>query len=103
MIATQLLLCQGLAMPTPKTDSLPVMCSPRGVLLEIRREISGRTRPRNRSPQDLLGRNANSGSAQHRRSPGHGLVARNTGPQPPVLLGLTRDTKDKIQAMLSAT
>src|SRR5580700_395950 len=43
MIATQLLLCQGaLAMPVPKNGDLPVMCSPRGVLLEARREISGR-------------------------------------------------------------
>ena len=42
MIATQLLLCQGaLAMPAPSKGSLPVMCSPRGVLLEARRDISG--------------------------------------------------------------
>jgi hypothetical protein len=40
MIATQLLLCQGaLAMPVATTHELPVMCSPRRVLLEIRREI----------------------------------------------------------------
>ena len=43
MIATQLLLCQGaLAMPAPEKDRLPVMCSPRGVLLESRHEILGR-------------------------------------------------------------
>ncbi len=47
MIATQLLLCQGaLAMPIPKKDSLPLMCSPRGVLLEARRDIAGRSRLR---------------------------------------------------------
>ena len=46
MIATQLLLCQGaLAMPSPQRDRLPVMCSPRGVLLEVRREMAGRSRP----------------------------------------------------------
>jgi hypothetical protein len=40
MIATQLLLCQGaLAMPAPRGAQKPVMCSPRGVLLEVRREI----------------------------------------------------------------
>lgn len=40
MIATQLLLCQGaLAMPVPRKDEIPLMCSPRGVLLEIRREF----------------------------------------------------------------
>ncbi len=47
MIATQLLLCQGaLAMPVPRQGSLPVMCSPRGVLLEVRRDIAGRSKPR---------------------------------------------------------
>jgi hypothetical protein len=46
MIATQLLLCQGaLAMPAPKQGDLPVMCSPRGVLLEVRRDIAGRSKP----------------------------------------------------------
>jgi len=46
MIATQLLLCQGaLAMSTTSVkDELPVMCSPRKVLLEIRRDINGRSR-----------------------------------------------------------
>ena len=40
MLATQLLLCQGaLAMPVATTQALPVMCSPRRVLLEIRRNI----------------------------------------------------------------
>lgn len=40
MIATQLLLCQGaLAMPAAGADETPVTCSPRKVLLEIRREI----------------------------------------------------------------
>jgi len=40
MIATQLLLCQGaLAMPAPCGDEPPTMCSPRKVLLEIRRAM----------------------------------------------------------------
>ena len=48
MIATQLLLCQGvLAMPARQDRGLPVMCSPRGVLLEVRREMGGRTKPSN--------------------------------------------------------
>ena len=39
MIATQLLLCQGaLAMPAAKEETSPVLCSPRRVLLEIRKE-----------------------------------------------------------------
>jgi hypothetical protein len=46
MIATQLLLCQGAwAMPAPRQDDLPVMCSTRGVLLEARRDIAGRAKP----------------------------------------------------------
>ena len=45
MIATQLLLCQGaLAMPASRKGGLPVMCSPRGVLLEARRDIAGRSK-----------------------------------------------------------
>jgi hypothetical protein len=44
MIATQLLLCQGaLAMPVSSGESIPVMCSPRKVLLEVRRDIDGKT------------------------------------------------------------
>ena len=50
MIATQLLLAQGArALPKAKTEEEPrVMCSPRKVLLEIRRELSGRLGPRRR-------------------------------------------------------
>ena len=50
MIATQLLLCQGaLAMPVASSrESTPVMCSPRKVLLEIRRDITGH-RPKGKS------------------------------------------------------
>ena len=40
MISTQLLLCQGaLAMPVARPDETPAMCSPRKVLLEIRRVL----------------------------------------------------------------
>jgi len=44
MIATQLLLVQGArALPRAKAEEEPrVMCSPRKVLLEIRRELRGR-------------------------------------------------------------
>ncbi len=105
MIATQLLLCQGaLAMPAPKTDSLPVMCSPRGVLLEIRREISGRTRPK----EPFAARLARAQREQRERTTPKQTRAwpsrkEHKAPQPPVLLRLTKAQKDKIQAMLSAT
>jgi hypothetical protein len=43
MIATQLLLAQGArALPKAQEEEPRVMCSPRKVLLEIRRELSGR-------------------------------------------------------------
>jgi len=50
MIATQLLLAQGArALPKANAEEEPrVMCSPRKVLLEIRREVSGRLGPRRR-------------------------------------------------------
>lgn len=50
MIATQLLLAQGArALPKAKAEEEPrVMCSPRKVLLEIRRELSGRLGLRHR-------------------------------------------------------
>ncbi len=103
MIATQLLLCQGaLAMPAPEKGSLPVMCSPRGVLLEIRREISGRTK----SKEPFTARIARAQREQRERT-----TPKQTRewpqrkdhkpPQPPVLLRLTNAQKDKIQNMLS--
>ncbi len=43
MIATQLLLAQGArALPRSQKEEPRMMCSPRKVLLEIRRELSGR-------------------------------------------------------------
>ncbi len=50
MIATQLLLAQGArALPKAKAEEAPrVMCSPRKVLLEIRRELKGRLGSRRR-------------------------------------------------------
>jgi hypothetical protein len=49
MIATQLLLAQGaLAMPEAKGKDEAAVCSPRQVLREIRREISGGVSPRRR-------------------------------------------------------
>lgn len=51
MIATQLLLAQGArALPQANSEEEPrVMCSPRKVLLEIRRELNGLLRSRRRS------------------------------------------------------
>ena len=51
MIATQLLLAQGtraMPLPTAKTEEPRVMCSPRKILLEIRRELIARPGSRGR-------------------------------------------------------
>ena len=51
MIATQLLLAQGaLAMPEAKGKEEAIVCSPRQVLREIRRELLGTGSPRRRLP-----------------------------------------------------
>lgn len=103
MIATQLLLCQGaIAMPSPKKDALPVMCSPRGVLLEMRRDIAGRRQSKpfcerigraQREERDRI--SAKQKREWPRRKP-------HVPPHPPVLLRLTNDQKIKIQQHLQA-
>ncbi len=95
MIATQLLLCQGaLAMPTPEKDSLPVMCSPRGVLVEIRREISGRAKSKEpftariaRAQREQRQRTTSKQKREWPRRKDH------KPPQPPLLLRLTESQK----------
>ena len=101
MIATQLLLCQGaLAMPAPQQESLPVMCSPRGVLLEVRRDISGRKesepfseRIARAQREQRVRTSAKEKREWPRRKP-------HAPPHPPVLLRLTDEQKFKIQGQL---
>ena len=103
MIATQLLLCQGaLAMPVPQKGDLPVMCSPRGVLLEARRDISGRKQSRpfsERITRAQRERRTRTSAKQKREWPRRKAHA---PPHPPVLLRLTDDQKIKIQQHLQA-
>lgn len=105
MIATQLLLCQGaLAMPapTPQTDSLPVMCSPRGVLLEARRDISGRKHKKpfsERIARAQREQRVRTSAKQKREWPRRKPHA---PPHPPLLLRLTEEQKIKIQQQLQA-
>lgn len=103
MIATQLLLCQGaLAMPVPRKDETPLMCSPRTVLLEIRREL-----PR-RKPRDDFGQRLT--RAQRERRPRITPKEKrkwprrktHTPPNPPTFLRLTDDLKSKCQKHLKA-
>jgi hypothetical protein len=103
MIATQLLLCQGaLAMPAAKTDAIPVMCSPRGVLLEARRDISGRKQSKpfsERIAQAQREQRVRTSAKQKRDWPRR---KPHTAPHPPTLLRLTDDLKIKIQMHLQA-
>jgi hypothetical protein len=104
MIATQLLLCQGaLAMPAPKKGSLPVMCSPRGVLLEVRRDIKGpskRSRPFTaRISQAQRDRRSRISPKQKRKWPRR---KDHKPPHPPVLLKLTAEQKTRIHEHLQA-
>ena len=103
MIATQLLLCQGaLAMPVPRKDSLPIMCSPRGVLLEVRRDMSARreSKPfRERIARAQRERRERTSPKQKREWPRR---KSHTAPHPPVLLSLTEEQKVKIQQQLQA-
>jgi hypothetical protein len=104
MIATQLLLCQGaLAMPAPAKGHLPTMCSPRGLLLEARRDISARQQPRKpfgeRIRHAQRDRRARRSAKQKREWPRRKA---HTPPHPPILLSLTTAQKTKINKHLQA-
>jgi len=103
MIATQLLLCQGaLAMPAPQQGSLPVMCSPRGVLLEARRDIVGRKKEEpfsERIARAQREQRVRTSAKQKREWPRRKPHA---PPHPPVLLKLTEEQKMIIQEHLQA-
>ena len=105
MIATQLLLCQGAwAMPAPRQDDLPVMCSARGVLLEARRDIAGRAKPSqlfteriSRAERDHRLRITSKQKRQWPRRKDH------KPPHPPILLTLTERQKPATHNALQAT
>lgn len=104
MIATQLLLCQGaLAMPVPKKGSLPVMCSPRGVLLEARRDITGQSKPGKAFTERIAGarreQRERTTPKQKREWP---CRKAHKSPQPPLLLRLTKSQKAQIHNDLCA-
>jgi hypothetical protein len=103
MLATQLLICQGaLAMPVARTDQPPVMCSSRGVLVEVRREIRHcRTRNdfRERLSKAQRERRSRTTPKEKRQWPRRKT---HTPPKPPVVLRLTDELKSKIESSLSA-
>jgi hypothetical protein len=103
MIATQLLLCQGaLAMPQTQKHEVPLMCSPRGVLLEIRREMRSpkprkdfgqRLRQKQRERRER--KTAKEKRAWPRRKP-------HKPPAQPIILTITHELKSRIQKHLMA-
>ena len=105
MIATQLLLCQGaLAMPASFSGkSIPVMCSPRKVLLEIRRDITGQ-KPKGKSFGERLVRvqreRRNRKTAKEKRK----WPRRKTHkpPNPPIFLRITSELKAEMEQYLHA-
>ena len=104
MIATQLLLCQGaLAMPAPQKGSLPVMCSPRGVLLEVRRDIVAHKEPK-RPFSERIARAQREQRVRTRAKQKRVWPRRkpHTAPHPPLLLTLTVEQKIKIHEHLQA-
>ena len=106
MIATQLLLCQGaLAMPAPSSrERILVMCSPRKVLLEIRRDITGQ-KPNRKSFGERLTkaqreRRNRKAAKENRKWPRRKT---HKPPKPPVFLRLTTELKAEIEQYLHAT
>ena len=112
MIATQLLLAQGaLAMPRPRTlsageaDEPRVMCSPRKVLREIRRDMSNLPGPRGRGGLAQRLKNCQ----RERRPRSSPKVARpwprrkdHQPPQPPKILTLTAAQKSLLSRCRNA-
>jgi len=104
MLATQLLLCQGaLAMTAPRTENeTPVMCSPRSVLLEIRRAIRGRQPPLGFGLRVVMAER----ERRERRTPKAKRIwpnrKKHKPPNPPRMLKLTEDLKSLIQYDLNA-
>ncbi len=97
MIATQLLLAQGArAMPKPKAEETRAMCSPRKVLLEIRREMT--PRPGRRLSGSFSERLKQCGREQRERTTPKATRdwprrKEHKPPGPPQILKLTRDQK----------
>ncbi len=103
MIATQLLLCQGaLAMPTARENETPAACSPRQVLLEIRRDI------RSPSPKNdfLVRLSAASRERRQRTSPKEKQVwprrKKHKPPDAPVILMIPDELKYELQQHFNA-
>jgi len=104
MIGTQLLLCQGaLAMPAAKKNDPPVMCSARGVLLEVRREIT-------RLPQAKRAFSKRIAQARRERRPRASPKEKREWPRrkkhkpphPPIILTLSQAQKTNIRNHLQA-
>jgi hypothetical protein len=88
-------------MPTPSSEkSLPAMCSPRRVLLEIRRDITGQKPNGQRFGERLAkhqrDRRDRKATKEKRKWP------RRKAHKPPILLKITTDHKAEIEQHLHA-
>jgi hypothetical protein len=104
MIATQLLLCQGaMAMPPAPKNGLPVMCSPRRVLLDARHDISARKEPTEpfaeRISRAIRERRVRTTAKEKREWPRR---KPHKPPHPPILLNLTDEQKIIVHKQLQA-
>lgn len=104
MIATQLLLGQGaMAMPPALKNGLPVMCSPRRVLLEARHDISARKEPTEPFAERITRaereRRVRTSAKEKREWPRR---KPHTAPHPPILLRLTDEQKIILHKQLQA-
>jgi hypothetical protein len=113
MLATQLLLCQGVQALPPRSprssanarstrETARVMCSPRKVLLEIRREIRGakcKGSFQERLSRAKLEHRSRTTPKEKREWPRR---KRHKPPHPPVLLRMPEDLKMLMQQLLQA-
>jgi hypothetical protein len=105
MIATQIMLCLGAsAMPAPSSPKrLPVMSSPRKVLLEIRHDLKGRQR-KGKPFSKRIAKHQRERRDRRTEKEKREWARRKTHkpPQPPKVLRITSDLKSEIAKYLTA-
>lgn len=103
MLATQLLHCLGaLAMPAGLTAGLPTMCSPRAILVLIRKALNGRRLLKKFTASlatAIRERRKRKTAKEKREWPGR---AKHTPPKPPKLRTLSDEHKLKLQTYFQA-
>jgi Transposase DDE domain len=100
LLATQLLLAHG-AQAVVRHKGAEAVCSPRRVLVEIRREIQGTARRRRGKYEERLGRAARERRPRQTPKQKRAWPRRNPhkAPKPPILLKLPKNLKARIQRL----